>query len=327
MNRWLLPLLALLCLLPGGTDLPGLHLPWPSAPSWVALMAGLSLALTLGNPYSTRSKKWTPTLLSTCVIGLGAAMNLQQVAQVGLQGFGYTVIGISATLLLGLSLGHLLAVKRIPATLIAVGTAICGGSAIAAAAPVLQADEEDTAMALGTVFLLNASALVIFPLIGHLLHMGERPFGLWSALAIHDTSSVVGAAKDYGPQALLVATTTKLARALWIVPLTLGLGAWAARQGASGQGKPKRPWFILGFLGMAALATYVPPYLPASTHVAAWITALAKRGLVLTLFLIGAGISREALRRVGFRPFLQGLLLWIAVGGGTLAAIQWGWIH
>jgi uncharacterized integral membrane protein (TIGR00698 family) len=327
MTRWLLPLLAVLCLLPGGSDLPGLHLPWPSSPSWLALLAGLALALAFGNPFAARTKALTPRLLSSCVIGLGAAMNLQQVAQVGLQGFGYTVIGISATLILGLTLGYLLGVKSKPSTLISVGTAICGGSAIAAAAPVLQADEEDVAMSLGTVFLLNASALLIFPLIGHALHMAERPFGLWSALAIHDTSSVVGAAKDYGPQALLVATTTKLARALWIVPLTLGLGAWSARQGKTSEGKAKRPWFILGFLAMAAAATYLPPYLPATTIAASWITALAKRGLVLTLFLIGAGISREALRRVGFRPFLQGLFLWIIVGGGTLAALQFGWIR
>lgn len=325
MTSWLLPALALFCLLPGGTDLPGLRLSWPSVPSWAALLAGLGVALSMGNPHGAATKALTPRMLSGCVIGLGAAMNLRQVAQVGLQGLGYTVVGISVTLVLGLALGRLLEVKRKTATLIAVGTAICGGSAIAAVAPVVGADDEEVAMSLGTVFLLNASALLIFPLVGSALHMAERPFGLWSALAIHDTSSVVGASSGYGPTALLVATTTKLARALWIVPLTLGLGAWFARtrEIGQGQGTAKRPWFILGFLAAAAVSTYVPAVQP----VALWVSALAKRGLVLTLFLIGAGISREALLRVGFRPFLHGLLLWILVGGGTLAALLVGWIR
>jgi uncharacterized integral membrane protein (TIGR00698 family) len=323
MASWLLPLLGLLCLIPGGHDLPGVALPWPSVPSWLALLLGLTLALSVGHPHGARTKVLTPKLLSFSVIGLGAAMNLREVARVGLQGFAYTVLGISVTLLLGLLIGRWLKVHAKAATLIAVGTAICGGSAIAAAAPVLQAEDEDMAMALGTVFLLNASALLLFPFVGHLLHMPERGFGLWSALAIHDTSSVVGASSGYGPEALMVATTTKLARALWIVPLTLGLGAWAARGGQAATGKVKRPWFILGFLAAAALVTYLPLLKPTG----AWVSALARRSLVLTLFLIGAGISREALKRVGLRPFLQGLLLWILVGGGTLAAIQVHWIR
>lgn len=318
--RALLPLLGLLCLLPGGHDLPGLGLPWPSVPAWLALLLGLAVALGPGHPHGPRTKALTPRLLSLAVIGLGAAMDLREVGRAGLQGFGYTVVGIALTLLLGLALGRLLKVRDGSATLIAVGTAICGGSAIAAAAPVLHAEDEDVAVALGAVFLLNASALLIFPAVGHALHLGERPFGLWAALAIHDTSSVVGAAAGFGPGALLVATTTKLARALWIVPLTIGLGAVAARPA---KGPAKRPWFILGFLAAAALATYVPALRPG----AAWVSALAKRALVLTLFLIGAGISREALRRVGPRPFLQALLLWLLVGGLTLGAILRGWIR
>lgn len=319
MNRWALPLLGLLCLLPGGHDLPGLALPWPSVPAWLALLLGLTLALGPAHPHGSRTKALTPRLLSLSVVGLGAAMNLRDVGRAGLQGFGYTVVGIALTLLLGLALGRLLKVRRTAATLIAVGTAICGGSAIAAAAPVLHAEDEDVAMALGAVFLLNASALLIFPLVGHALHLAERPFGLWAALAIHDTSSVVGAAAGFGPTALLVATTTKLARALWIVPLTLGLGAVAAQPS---KGKAKRPWFILGFLAAAALATYLPALKPA----AAWVSALARRALVLTLFLIGAGISREALKRVGARPFLQALALWLLVGSLTLGAVLKGWI-
>lgn len=312
--------LALLCLLP---ELPGL--PWHALPAWAGLLAGLAVALTLGNPYLQRTRALTPRLLAGSVIGLGAAMDLRAVARVGLQGIGYTLVGISGTLLLGAVLGRLLRVRRETAVLVSVGTAICGGSAIAAAAPVLQAGDEDTSVALGTVFLLNASALLLFPVIGHALGMPERAFGLWAALAIHDTSSVVGAAAGFGPAALAVATTTKLARALWIVPLTWALGAWVARRApAPGpRAKPKRPWFILGFLAAAALVTLVPALQPAGRLLA----EAAKRCLVLTLFLLGLGLSREALARVGPRPFLQGLVLWVLVAGATLGAIQRGWIH
>lgn len=296
-------------------------LPWPSVPAWLALLLGLALALGPGHPHGPRLKAATPRLLSFSVIGLGAAMDLREVGRAGLQGFGYTVVGISLTLLLGLALARLLKVREVAGTLISVGTAICGGSAIAAAGPVLHAEDEDLAVALGAVFLLNASALLLFPAVGHALHLGERPFGLWAALAIHDTSSVVGAAAGYGPTALLVATTTKLARALWIVPLTLALGARAGQGPA--QPRAKRPWFILGFLGLAALITSLPALRPGAD----WVSALARRALVLTLFLIGAGISRQALRRVGPRPFLQALLLWLLVGGLTLGAILRGWIR
>lgn len=326
MTSWLLPLLALACLLPGGRDLPGLVLPWPSVPSWAALMGGLALALSAGNPHAARTKALTPRLLAYSVVGLGAAMNLRVVAQVGLQGFGYTLAGIAMAMGLGLLLGRVLGVRSVTATLISVGTAICGGSAIAAAAPVLRAEDEDVSMALGTVFLLNASALVLFPLVGHALHLGQRAFGLWAALAIHDTSSVVGAGSSYGSEALLIATTTKLARALWIVPLTLALGAWVARRDHhpdAPKAPAKRPWFILGFLAAATLVTFLPALkLPGE-----WVAALARRSLVVTLFLLGCGISREALAKVGLRPFLQGVLLWACVGGGTLAALRAGWIR
>jgi uncharacterized integral membrane protein (TIGR00698 family) len=319
MAFYLIPLFALLCLLP---DVPILH--WHAVPSWLGLLGGVALALTLGNPHAARTRPLTARLLAWSVMGLGAAMNLRTVAVVGLQGFGYTLVGITVTLTLGILLARGFGVARNAGILISVGTAICGGSAIAAAAPVLRAEDEDTSLALGTVFLLNASALLLFPLIGHALHMPERAFGLWSALAIHDTSSVVGAASGYGPLALTVAATTKLARALWIVPLTLGLGFWIARKGEqAGTGKAKRPWFILGFLGAAALVTFLPVLQPAGALVA----AAARRSLVLTLFLLGLGISREALRKVGPRPFFQGLLLWFLVGGGTLAALQLGWIR
>ncbi|MCC6523838.1 MAG: putative sulfate exporter family transporter [Polyangiaceae bacterium] len=323
--RWLLPLLAVLCLVPGGRELPGVTLPWPSVPAWAALVVGIALALVVGHPHAARTTASTPKLLAASVVGLGAAMDLRQVGRVGAQGIGYTAAGIALALALGMLLARLLGVRRNTALLIAIGTAICGGSAIAAAAPVLGAEDEDVSMALVIVFVLNATALVLFPLVGHALDLRERPFGLWAALAIHDTSSVVGASSAYGPEALLVATTTKLARALWIVPLTLGLGWYVARgdrRDGAARAKPRRPWFILGFLAAAALVTFVPWLAPAG----AWVAALARRGLVLTLFLVGSGISRAALAKVGFRPMLQGVFLWLAVAAGTLGAIGLGWV-
>lgn len=318
MARVLIPGLAALCLLPA---FPTLH--WPGLAPWAGLLLGMGISLVWGNPFVDRTRSLVSTLLAWCVMGLGAAMELRTVLVVGLQGFGYTFAGIGFTLGLGLLLMRSLKVRRNAGILISVGTAICGGSAIAAAAPVLQAEEEDVSVALGTVFLLNAAALLIFPWIGHALHLGERAFGLWAALSIHDTSSVVGAASPYGAVALTVATTTKLARALWIVPLTLGLGLWMARRSGSSVTPAKRPWFILGFLGAAALVSLLPALRPAGTLVA----ALAKRGLVLTLFLLGLGLSRESLRRVGLRPLVLGLLLWILAGGLSLGAVQLGWIR
>lgn len=320
MAAYLIPFFAILCLLP---DIPVLY--WHAWPAWVGLVVGVVLAWTIGNPYAHRTRLITSNLLAWSVMGLGAAMNLQTVAIVGLQGFGYTMIGITFALTLGALIGRALKVPHNTAILVSIGTAICGGSAIAAAAPVLRAEEEETSVALGTVFLLNASALLIFPFIGHALGMGERPFGLWTALAIHDTSSVVGAAASYGRDALVVATTTKLARALWIVPLTLALGAWIARREhhEAGCAKPKRPWFILGFLAAAALVTYFPALQPAGSLV----SNIAVRTLVLSLFLIGLGLSRASVARVGPRPFLQGVMLWLLVGSGTLGAILMGWIN
>lgn len=313
MAKVLLPLLAILALLPG-------------VPAWAALVAGITLALALGNPYAAHTKPWTPRLLAWSVVGLGAGMNLVEVGKVGLQGFAYTALGIVFALAAGLFLGKRLGVAGDTSMLISVGTAICGGSAIAAVAPVIHAGDEDTAVALATVFLLNALALILFPLIGHHFHLAERPFGLWAALAIHDTSSVVAAGAAYGPLAELVATTTKLARALWIVPVTFALGLLRAQlQGQAVEGarpKARRPWFILGFLIAAALATFVPRLDAAGLLV----NGIAHRLLVLTLFLLGCGITREALKKVGARPLVLGAALWSIVGASTLGAILMGWI-
>jgi uncharacterized integral membrane protein (TIGR00698 family) len=294
----------------------------PFTPAAAALVGGGLLALTLGNPLQGRTQAWTHRLLPLAVVSLGADMNLRAVARAGLHGLGYTILSIALVLALGWWLARLLKVERDAGLLIAVGTAICGGSAIAAVAPVLRARAHDTTVALATVFLLNAVALVVFPPLGHLTHLSQDAFGLWAALAIHDTSSVVGAGLAYGPRALEVATTVKLARALWIVPLTLLIGWWMARRGAATPDAPpvKRPWFIAGFLAMAALVTFIP-----ALHTAGHLVALAaRRALVLTLFLIGAGLSRDALRSVGFRPFLQGVLLWLLVGSLGLGAVKLG---
>lgn len=299
----------------------------PFTPAAAALVGGALLALTLGNPLPDLTRTWTHRLLPLAVVGLGADMNLRAVAKAGLHGIGYTALSIALVLALGGWLARLMKVERDAGLLISVGTAICGGSAIAAVAPVLRAKEHEISVALATVFLLNAAALVIFPPVGHAAGLGQEAFGLWSALAIHDTSSVVGAGLAYGPRALEVATTVKLARALWIVPLTLGLGWWVARRapvsaGAAAADAPpvKKPWFIAGFLAMAAVVTFVPT-LHAPGHL---VAVAARRVLVLTLFLIGAGLSREALRRVGLRPFLQGLALWLIVGALGLGAVKAG---
>ncbi len=296
----------------------------PFTPAAAALVGGALLALTVGNPRQVVTRAWTHRLLPLAVVGLGAEMNLRAVARAGLHGLGYTALSLVLVLALGWWLARWLKVERDAGLLISVGTAICGGSAIAAVAPVLRAKEHEISVALATVFLLNAAALVLFPPLGHAAGLGQEAFGLWAALAIHDTSSVVGAGLAYGPRALEVATTVKLARALWIVPLTLSLGWMVARRGEASSDAPpvKKPWFIAGFLVMAALVTFVP-VLHAPGQL---LAAAARRVLVLTLFLIGAGLSREALRNVGLRPFLQGLLLWLIVGSLSLGAVKMGWL-
>ncbi len=303
----ILPVGALLCLIP-----------YVSSP--MALLAGTVLALAFGNPFTERTKEFAPRLMAISITGLGASMNLIEVGRVGLQGLGYTALGISMAFLFGTILNRLLTTDRKTSILISAGTAICGGSAIAAVAPVLRATTHQISVALGTVFLLNAAALFLFPLIGHALNLSEVQFGLWSALAIHDTSSVVGASMQFGPEALKVGTTVKLARALWIVPMVL-LIAYNERKDASGT-KIKKPWFILGFVIMAALVTWIPELQNAGQMVAEG----AKRLFVMTLFIIGASFTREALRNVGLKILIQGVVLWVLVSVGSLAAILSGWI-
>jgi len=283
----------------------------------VALTAGIVFGLTLAHPYLGDSRSLSKVLLQGSVVALGFGMNLQEVLRAGRSGFIYTALGISAALAAGWGLGRVLRVPRTPAFLISSGTAICGGSAIAAVAPILQAEAGEMSVALGTVFILNSVALLIFPPIGAAFRMTQEQFGLWAALAIHDTSSVVGAAAKYGAAALVIATTVKLARALWIVPLSLGTAA--VRKSST---RVQIPWFIFLFCLAAVVNTYLPG-IGAATHA---LSQLGKLGLTATLFLIGTGISRQALREVGWRPLLQGVLLWLFVGVGSLALIRAGLI-
>lgn len=285
--------------------------PWASPP--LALALGIAFGLLLTHPFPQEAKTYSKTLLQASVVGLGFGMNLHEVLRAGRSGFLYTALGIAATMLLGWVLGRVMRVAETNALLIAVGTAICGGSAIAAVGPVVKAKDEEMSVSLGTVFILNSVALLIFPLIGSAVGLGQTQFGLWAALAIHDTSSVVGAAAKYGSQALAVGTTVKLARALWIVPLTLGIALFRKQQA-----KIQWPWFILFFCLAALLRTYVSLGAPLYE----WLTLLAKAGLRATLFLIGSGISVATLRKVGARPLLLGVVLWLIVGVLSLLLIR-----
>lgn len=284
----------------------------------IALAGGLVFGLTMAHPYDADARKLSKLLLQASVVGLGFGMNLQQVLQAGRSGFVYTAGSIAAALLIGHLLGRMLGVKRVASFLISTGTAICGGSAIAAVGPILNAGDEEMAVALGTVFVLNAVALLIFPLIGARLQLSQTQFGLWSALAIHDTSSVVGATAKYGAVALAVGTTVKLARALWIVPLSVGTALFTGSKA-----KIRWPWFILYFCFAAVLATY----LPAARALWTSLARLGVIGLTATLYLIGTGLSRATLKSVGLRPMMQGVLLWLIVGSASLALIRLGWIH
>jgi uncharacterized integral membrane protein (TIGR00698 family) len=284
----------------------------------IALAGGLIYGFSFVHPYHVDAKKLSKILLQVSVAGLGFGMDLQQVLQAGRAGFIYTAAGISFALLLGWGLGRLLQVKQRISFLISAGTAICGGSAIAAVAPITNASQEEIAVSLGTVFVLNSVALLTFPAIGSVLHMTQAQFGLWAALAIHDISSVVGATAKYGAVALAVGTTVKLARALWIVPLSIGT-AMAKKSKA----RVQWPWFILFFCLAAVANTYVhifQSFYPVLKH-------LGVIGLTVTLYLIGTGLSMKTLREVGVRPFLQGILLWIFVAVGSLTLIRGGWIH
>jgi uncharacterized integral membrane protein (TIGR00698 family) len=283
----------------------------------IALTAGIIFGLAVAHPLPADSKDLSRFLLQASVVALGFGMDLHEVIKAGRSGFVYTALGISFALVVGLGLGKWLQVRGNSSFLITTGTAICGGSAIAAVAPIIQADEQEVAVALGTVFILNSVALLVFPLVGAALRLSQQQFGLWAALAIHDTSSVVGAASKYGAEALIVGTTVKLARALWIVPLALVTAA--VKRSNS---KVKLPWFILLFCLAAVISTYLPQF----AHLSKILFTLGRYGLTATLFLIGSSISRAALKQVGWRPLAQGIALWILVALTSLYFIHTGFI-
>lgn len=282
----------------------------------VALLMGLFIAQFTGHPYLHLNHKATHLLLQMSVVGLGFGMNIHSVLLAGRHGVLFSAASIISTLIFGYLIGKWFNVEKKTSFLISAGTAICGGSAIAAISPVIKAEEKQISVALGCVFILNSIALFIFPLIGHYLNLSQTQFGIWCAIAIHDTSSVVGAAGKYGPQALEVATTVKLVRALWIIPVAL----MSTIVFKSNSKKINIPYFI----GLFVLAVIINTYFPGASAIGPYIIKIAKAGLTLTLFLIGAGLSRTVLLSVGFRPLLQGILLWIIISAAALyAVIQW----
>ncbi|RVT72845.1 putative sulfate exporter family transporter [Flavobacterium sufflavum] len=279
----------------------------------IALLLGLLVANISGHPWLHLNHKIIRVLLQVSVVGLGFGMNVTNALLSSKESFILTVATIFSTVFLGRILGKWLNTDKKTSHLISCGTAICGGSAIAAITPVIQSDEKQTSVALGVIFILNSIALFLFPTIGHWLNLSQEDFGLWCALAIHDTSSVVGAANKYGAEALVIATTVKLARALWIIPVVL-LTSFLFKNKAS---RIKIPYFI-GFFILAMIAnTYVPQVAIATPY----IVAVAKIGLTVTLFFIGSGLSSSVLLAVGIKPLIQGILLWAFIASMALLTI------
>ena len=288
---------------------------WVTPP--VALFLGLAFALLCGQAYPKFNKKVSKKLLQYSVVGLGFGMNLHASLASGKEGMLFTIISVVGTMIVGMFIGvKLLKVNRDTSYLISSGTAICGGSAIAAVGPVIKAKDSDMSVALATIFVLNAIALFIFPVLGEWMGLTQQEFGTWAAIAIHDTSSVVGAGAAYGEEALQVATTIKLTRALWIIPLALVTSIIFKSEGK----KISIPWFILWFIVAILINTYALDELP---EVGKAISGLARKGLIVTMFFIGASLSTDVLKAVGVKPLVQGILLWLVISIGSLAYILW----
>ena len=283
----------------------------------VALSLGLVFGFAFPHPFDKSAKKLSRYLLQASVVGLGFGMNLHDVIRAGRSGFVYTVLGISFAMLAGMGLGALLGMKRTPAFLISTGTAICGGSAIAAVGPITGASDEQMAVSLGTIFVLNSIALLIFPPIGAALKLTQTQFGLWAALAIHDTSSVVGAAAKYGAGALAVGTTVKLARALWIVPMSI-----AAALIKHARAKIQWPWFIAFFCLAAVCNTYLPG---GAASYESCVEDRKDRADSDSVSDRNGHLSGDV-KKVGPRPLLQGVILWLLISAGSLWLIRAGWI-
>ena len=276
----------------------------------IALLFGILFVNIFGKVLETDS--FVKKLLQYSIVGLGFGINLNTAIEAGSQGFLFTVSTIALVMIFGLLLAKILKIDKTIAQLISAGTAICGGSAIAAVAPILKANSKQTSVALGIVFVLNAVALFIFPEIGHFFNLSQNQFGIWSAIAIHDTSSVVGAASKYGNEALQIATTVKLARALWIIPLAFLISIFT-----KSEGKIKIPYFI-GFFILAILAG---TYLPFLQNFNSIISEISRDTLKVALFLIGAGLSLQNLKNIGIKPLLLGIILWIFISSISLYAV------
>lgn len=289
---------------------------WVTPP--VVLFLGLAFALACGQAYPKFNKKASKYLLQYSVVGLGFGMNLHASLASGKEGMMFTVVSVVGTLLVGWVIGRFfLKMDKNTSYLISSGTAICGGSAIAAVGPVLKAKDSEMSVALGTIFILNAIALFLFPVIGHALGMSQEDFGLWAAIAIHDTSSVVGAGAAYGEEALQIATTVKLTRALWIIPLALVTSLIFKNKGQ----KINIPWFIFFFVLAMLFNTYVLSVSETGMAIGNFINDFARKSLTITLFFIGASLSFDVLKTVGVRPLVQGVLLWVVISLSTLGYI------
>lgn len=290
----------------------------------VALFVGLAFAFTFGIPFPKFNKKLSKYLLQASVVGLGFGMNLQKSLQSGAEGMLFTIISVIGVMVIGILLGKYMKIDARTSYLISAGTAICGGSAIAAVGGVMKANENEMAVSLGVIFILNAIALFIFPPLGHLFGLDQTQFGTWAAIAIHDTSSVVGAGEAYGPEACELATLIKCTRALWIIPLaffTMWYWARGARNGAAKQGKAKVsiPWFILLFVLAMIIYSYTPESaMTVMGPVYSAIVVIAKKALVAVLFAIGASLSLNVIRQVGVKPMIQALTLWMIIGASSL---------
>jgi len=284
----------------------------------LALCVGAVISISFGNPVKKQTGSLAKKILQLAIVMLGFGLQINVVLKVGYASVWITMVSISGTMLTGYILGKLFSVERDLSVLLSSGTAICGGSAIAAMSPAIGASETHTAVAMAIVFLLNGLGLIIFPYAGHMLGMSQTDFGLWSALAIHDTSSVVGAASIYGMQALAVGTTVKLTRALWILPL-----AFAGSKVCKSENKAKFPWFLLFFLLAAVARSYMPQYEVYFTDMA----HIGKRMMVFTLFLIGAGLTLSELKKIGVKPLVMSVILWGIVSIVSLTAILQGWTH
>lgn len=319
-GRWLYWVLMLVMIIPFGA-IPGIGKSWITPP--VALFVGLAFAFIFGIPYPKFNKKLSKYLLQASVVGLGFGMNLQKSLQSGADGMLFTVVSVIGVMVIGVMLGRYMRIQEKTSYLISAGTAICGGSAIAAVGGVIKANENEMAVSLGVIFILNAIALFIFPPMGHSFGLSQEQFGTWAAIAIHDTSSVVGAGDAYGPVACELATLIKCTRALWIIPLAF-VTMWVFRKQPSGEGKAKIsiPWFILLFVLAMVINTYTPAGAAETLRpVYDGIVVVAKQALIAVLFAIGASLSIGVIRSVGVKPLIQAITLWVAIGATSLFVV------